>query len=119
MGGSKRHPHGSQHMGRLQGTGGAGGTGRSADAFKIEVQEDPLPFDEFKDDVDVVGQTALIPWPVEPGIRDGGEDTVDESVPHGRHAADMVVEVRDDAGHFLPEEVPDTVVAYARSLFGA
>ncbi len=39
--------------------------------------------------------------------------------PWRAHADDMVVEVREDAGHFVPEEIPDTVVAYCRSLFAA
>jgi pimeloyl-ACP methyl ester carboxylesterase len=34
------------------------------------------------------------------------------------HADSMEVELRDDSGHFIAEELPDVVVARARSLFG-
>jgi hypothetical protein len=29
----------------------------------------------------------------------------------------MAVVVREDAGHFLPEEIPEVVLQHARSLF--
>jgi alpha-beta hydrolase superfamily lysophospholipase len=33
------------------------------------------------------------------------------------HADSMSVELRDDSGHFIAEELPDVVVARARALF--
>jgi pimeloyl-ACP methyl ester carboxylesterase len=35
------------------------------------------------------------------------------------HADDMDVELREDSGHFIVEELPDVVVARARALFGS
>jgi pimeloyl-ACP methyl ester carboxylesterase len=50
--------------------------------------------------------------------------TRDLAVDHRRlgqwqaHADDMEVELRDDSGHFIAEELPDVVVDRARALFG-
>lgn len=34
------------------------------------------------------------------------------------HAAEMAVELREDAGHFIPEELPEFVIERAKALFG-
>jgi pimeloyl-ACP methyl ester carboxylesterase len=73
-------------------------------------------------------------WPFVRGQFNGRRLTVPTLLLHGtrdiavdhralgrwrEHADDMDVELRDDSGHFIAEELPDVVVARARALFGS
>ena len=50
--------------------------------------------------------------------------TQDPAIDHHRlgswqdHAAEMAVELREDAGHFIAEELPEFVTERAKALFG-
>ena len=72
-------------------------------------------------------------WPFVRGQFNGRRLTVPTLLLHGTHdlavdhralgqwqahADDMDVELREDSGHFIAEELPDVVVARARALFG-
>ena len=75
----ERYAHGSQHVRRLERSGGAGRTRRCTDPQLIHHEENGLTFDEFKTDVGRVGE-AVRGAPIDLALRDAGEQLVFQPV---------------------------------------
>ena len=80
MGHRKGNAHGTEHMGRLQGTRGTGRTGGGTDAIFIHQQQDALAFDKFKADVRGIRKPVQT-VSVDPAAGDARQDLLFQFVP--------------------------------------
>ena len=80
-----------QDMTGVQGAGGTGGTGGGTDAPVVQQQEQALPLDALKTEVDIAGQ-PVHRVPVEGGI---GylRQPCNQPVPQGRHLRGILIHV--------------------------
>lgn len=108
VGRGERHPHGAQHVGRLQRTGGAGRSRRGADAVPVHQQQNGLALHGLKADIGGVGQTVL-GIAVDGRCRNARQQAGFQPVPQFANARVLVVHVasgqlagfaqRNDGGH--------------------
>lgn len=89
MDGDEGHAHGADDVGGVERAGGAGGTGRDADADVREAVGDGLALDVLEGDVERVGE-AVRAVAVHAHVRAGGEDAGLQPVAERRERAGLV-----------------------------
>ena len=81
---------GQQHVAGVQRTGGAGRAGGGTDPPVVQQEQEGLPLDAFKAEVDIAGE-ALYRIPVQQGVGDPGQPP-DQLVPQGGQPPRVLIE---------------------------